>query len=308
MRELQTQNKDQFFINFKSLVSSERKLTAEVLEYVKEADRRKLYLDFGYTSLFAFLTKELGYAAASAQRRIEAARLLKELPEIKSDLESGELNLTQVSLVAQNIKAAQKLGRGKIDAAKEEDIYSSAEKKLELLNAVKGQDVKSSQKILAQKLDIPVQTFERTRIQQDESIRAEIFLTKAQMQLLERVKELISHTDPNPKLSEVFEKLAQFYIEKKDPAQPKITRHNFRSEVTEQQTGRRPIATAVKREIFQRDQVCQWKEVGSENICGSKFRLQLDHIYSVSKGGQNETRNLQLLCAVHNQRKFQLMG
>ena len=117
MRELQTQSKDQFFMNFKNLVSSKRKLTAEVLEYVKEADRRKMYLDFGYTSLFAFLTKELGYAAASAQRRIEVARLLKELPEIKLDLESGELNLTQVSLVAQNIKAAQKWERTKIDTA-----------------------------------------------------------------------------------------------------------------------------------------------------------------------------------------------
>ena len=173
---------------------------------------------------------------------------------------------------------------------------------------MKGQDVKSSQKILAQKLDIPVQVFERTRIQQDESVRIEIQLSKEQVELLERAKELISHSDPNPKMSDLIEKLAQFYIDKKDPLTKKLTRHNFQSEVTQRQTGRKSIATAVKREVFQRDQVCQWKEAGFENICGSKFQLQLDHIYSVSKGGQNETRNLQLLCAVHNKRKFQLMG
>lgn len=39
--------------HLKSLVSSEREILKEILIHIAEADRRRLYLDFGYPSLFA---------------------------------------------------------------------------------------------------------------------------------------------------------------------------------------------------------------------------------------------------------------
>jgi hypothetical protein len=60
----------------KQLVASERKITAEIIEHIQEIDQKKIYLQMGFPNLYAFLTEYIGYTAASAQRRIEAARLL----------------------------------------------------------------------------------------------------------------------------------------------------------------------------------------------------------------------------------------
>src|SRR5580700_6327257 len=89
---------------FKILVLHERKITAEVVDYLREIDRRKVYLELGYTSSFSFLTKGLGYSPSAAQRRIDSARLMQMVPEIKNDLQAGSLNLTQVAIIAQAIR------------------------------------------------------------------------------------------------------------------------------------------------------------------------------------------------------------
>lgn len=60
----------------KNLVAEERKLTAKILEYLREVERRNIFLEMGYPSLFEFCTKELGYAEGSAHRRISAMRLI----------------------------------------------------------------------------------------------------------------------------------------------------------------------------------------------------------------------------------------
>src|SRR5580693_8569329 len=89
---------------FEKLVSLERRTTADIIDCLKEIDRRRIYLQLGHTSLFSYLTKGLGYTPSSAQRRIDAARLLQTLPEIKNDLESGSLNLMQISMLSQAIR------------------------------------------------------------------------------------------------------------------------------------------------------------------------------------------------------------
>ena len=53
-------------------VSKERALTTEVLEFLREVDRRRLYAESGYSSLWEFCVKELGYTEGSASRRISS--------------------------------------------------------------------------------------------------------------------------------------------------------------------------------------------------------------------------------------------
>ena len=67
----------QLFASFENLVRSERKVTAQVLECIAEIDRRKIYLEKNFTSLFDYLVKDLGYSPGAAMRRIDAARLLE---------------------------------------------------------------------------------------------------------------------------------------------------------------------------------------------------------------------------------------
>jgi DNA-binding GntR family transcriptional regulator len=80
----------------KSLVAKERELLHEILLRIREVDSRKLYLERGYSSLFDYLTREIGYSCASAQRRIDAVRLSRDIPEVMERVGSGELNLSQI--------------------------------------------------------------------------------------------------------------------------------------------------------------------------------------------------------------------
>lgn len=83
----------------KKLASAEREATVKILHHLKEIERRKLYIEMDYSSLFAYCVHELGYSESAAQRRIVAARDLAEMPEIESKIERGTLTLTNISLV-----------------------------------------------------------------------------------------------------------------------------------------------------------------------------------------------------------------
>jgi hypothetical protein len=88
----------------KILVLKEREVLVKLLHHVKEIDNRKLYSDLGFSSLFTYLTKGLGYSESAAGRRIQAARLLKSHPEIEAKIEKGSLNLTNLNQVAFALK------------------------------------------------------------------------------------------------------------------------------------------------------------------------------------------------------------
>lgn len=64
----------------RSLVSREKEIVVEVIEYLKEIELRKLHLARGYSSMFAFATEFLNYSEAEAHIRIQASRLTQALP------------------------------------------------------------------------------------------------------------------------------------------------------------------------------------------------------------------------------------
>jgi hypothetical protein len=59
---------------------------------------------------------------------------------------------------------------------------------------------------------------------------------------------------------------------------------------------REAIPERVRHEVWRRDR-------GSCVECGSRARLEFDHIVPVSRGGSNTTRNVELRCEPCNRRK-----
>ncbi len=59
---------------------------------------------------------------------------------------------------------------------------------------------------------------------------------------------------------------------------------------------REPIPERVRNEVWRRDR-------GTCIECGSRERLEFDHIVPVSRGGSNTARNLELRCEPCNRRK-----
>jgi hypothetical protein len=64
----------------------------------------------------------------------------------------------------------------------------------------------------------------------------------------------------------------------------------------EARPARPPIPESVRNEIWRRDQ-------GRCVDCGSKERIEFDHIIPISRGGSNTARNIELRCETCNRRK-----
>jgi hypothetical protein len=101
----------------KSLAQKERTLTTQILWHLREIDRRKLYADLKYSSLWEYVIKELGYSEGTAYRRIAAARALAAMPELEAKLNQGSLNLTAVAAVLKEFKGASTAERREVFAA-----------------------------------------------------------------------------------------------------------------------------------------------------------------------------------------------
>ena len=69
-----------------------------------------------------------------------------------------------------------------------------------------------------------------------------------------------------------------------------------RRQLRENGATREPIPSHVRREVWRRDQ-------GKCVRCGSREKLEFDHIVPVARGGSNTARNLELLCEACNRSK-----
>ncbi|OYZ16187.1 MAG: hypothetical protein B7Y39_16035 [Bdellovibrio sp. 28-41-41] len=301
LKKVTNQNLDS---NLKLLVTNEREILSEILIHIAEVERRKLYLTYGYCSLFEYLTKRIGYANGSAQRRIDAARLSFDAPDVIEKLESGELNLAQVSLLQKSIREVQASSKTKIEPQVKEDLVEKLSNK----------SFTESEVLVSQALNIKPKEYTKTMHQKDESIRLEITFTKVQWAKLVKMRELLSNSLPyGNSWDQVLEYVSESVIQKKDKSQvvtkkstvdrEKVNKESNSSSFKPEypvKVARKVIPRVVQRKIFQRDQCCQYKDKNTGKQCESKWRLTIDHIRPVWAGGGNTSENLRVLCANHN--------
>jgi hypothetical protein len=87
-----------------NLVKIERETTLQILEYLSEMDRRRLWLKEGYSSLFDFCVRHLKYSDGETARRIQASRTLNKFEEeVRPVLEKDELSLTSLCLLSPHL-------------------------------------------------------------------------------------------------------------------------------------------------------------------------------------------------------------
>jgi hypothetical protein len=90
-------------------LSSERLIVCRFLVLLMELDRRQLYRNVGFPSLFHWLTRGLGLSESSAAKRIQVTRLLTRLPNIRESvfamLRAGDMHLAGLSVLAPHLTA-----------------------------------------------------------------------------------------------------------------------------------------------------------------------------------------------------------
>lgn len=205
--EIKNQDSKTLIENFRGLVRQERKLTAEIVEYIKEIDQRQLFLELGFPNLFEYLTRGEGYTAGAAQRRIDSARILREIPELKKDIQEGTVNIMQLAMVAKCIRAKEK----------QSVVEVSTEDKKEMIALIQNQSVAESEKRIVQHLDLEVIEQSKIKYQSNESVRLEATLSKKEFEDFRRVSELLSNTIFNAGPREIVAFLCQEFLKRKDP-------------------------------------------------------------------------------------------
>jgi 5-methylcytosine-specific restriction endonuclease McrA len=116
--------------------------------------------------------------------------------------------------------------------------------------------------------------------------------------LLREAQELLSHAIPNRNATEVLKRVLRDWV---------MAERRRKYGLTDKPRARRSagdgryVPEAVRREVFKRDGGrCTF--VGDNGRrCGSRNRLEFDHIQPVARGGRTCTENLRLRCRTHNQ-------
>lgn len=293
----------------KCLVSEEKKLVHQVLLHLRMVDDLKLHLEQGFPSLFVFCCEELGYSEPEAHIRIQAMRLLKSMPEIESQLASGQLSLSVAA------RAQGAFRRGRVGEVRRREIVA----------ALAGTSVREAERKLA---DFFPQAPEpdRKRILAGGEERWEFTASAKLVEKVRRLKNLLAHRNPNFSRAELLEYLVDRELgrlEESAHAAPVLGARKVKSgaiaqagsaedgsgdslePVLEKPRGQiRYVSAQLKREVKKRDQNrCQYVDPRTGRACRSEFGLEIDHVLPVALGGKRELENLQLLCDAHNRWK-----
>jgi hypothetical protein len=300
-----------------SLVVQEKQLLTKVLHHLREFDRRRLFSAMGYTSLFDYAVRKLGYSEDQAYRRIAAMRLMKDMPGLDRELESGRLTLTHIGIAQAAFKREREAGNA-----------FSVEKKTATLKSIAGLSTRDAE---ARILEISPKSQDlEDRVEQvsHEKIEVQFEADLALKEKLDRLRGLLAHKSPGISLAEMMDWLCDLGIEKLDkgameekkkkkanrllvprdqsnaavPAAPRVESdaNSGSTSVPEINPGSKPTSEpASKAETIRR----VWRRDRSQcTSCGSRYALQTDHILPKALGGADTEQNLRLLCRHCNQR------
>lgn len=265
-------------IDTKNLAKGERDLSLKVLHHLKEIERRRLFSDLRYSSLFEYAVKELGYSEPEAARRIKSARLLDEIPEIEQKIEEGVLNLTNVAMAGQLFK--------------NEEIID-VEVKKEIMKEIENKTKRECETILLKYVEVPSLPREIIKPVMVEFQMVRMNLSNDTVKILDELKAITAHQrlSTDELMQKTFKLAVLEFKTKKFKLNAKFTTP------VESPCETRYISSQIKKEVYLRDK-------GKCQNCKSDYKLEYDHILPFNQGGKSTLSNLRLLCFSCNQRRL----
>tara|TARA_Y100000590_G_scaffold283855_2_gene319393 strand:+ start:79392 stop:80237 length:846 start_codon:yes stop_codon:yes gene_type:complete len=251
------------------LVKIERRAHFHLLEHLQEVQRRRLYADLGYSSMFKYLTRELKYSEGAAVRRVNTLRLSNKVPAVKKLIQSGELSL-EVASKAQNF--SQNLSPTKTKQILQKLKFKSNDEAKRILNDFTQGDTAA----------MPLRDIKKPI--SNSQTRVHLTLENKTLNLLEKFKAIKKFNSDEALLF-----LLNLGFEEID-SKIQITKNS-------KGTQGRSIPSNVKKEILKRSNyICEFKG------CDEIKNLEFEHIIPFAKGGLHTLENIKLYCRTHNQR------
>ena len=96
---LREMDDSEFHHQFEMNASAEHSSTVKMLHFLNDLERRKSYLDLGYSSVFDYCVRKVKYSSSQAGRRIQAARCCRRYPEAWGYLREREVCIMTLAMI-----------------------------------------------------------------------------------------------------------------------------------------------------------------------------------------------------------------
>jgi hypothetical protein len=305
VRMLKKLSKEELLSKAKALAAEERRVTLELIEALREVERRMLFAELGYGSLFEFAVEYLGMSKGSAYRRVQASRLIRDVPEARERLLSGELSLTNAVRVEAACRSDRQLVKAEVARQVTGLSQDDCERKLFELSPQ----------------SVPR---ERERIVSPQERELRVVVSEGVYQKIERLRGLLAHAEPEASLARLIEVMADATIAREEKRRGlRATKSGVAVNGNSDQLAsirpaagrneglksgiRIPLSRPLQRRVWTQAQgCCEYEHEGRR--CSSRYRLEIDHRIPLALGGSNDFSNLRLLCRAHNRQQAQAMG
>ena len=236
---------DRLLERTKELSGIEHHLEVVVIDHLREIDKRRLYLRRGFSSLFDYAVRELGYSDAAAWRRIKAMRLCADVDGVRERLQNGSMTLNAAAQLQHAFdrqerkkkRAARSApgGTGFGAAAQSQNGSApprSAERKpapaavlapearRELVEQAAGKSSRQVMQLLAEVDPELAAPADRVRPLGGGRWELKAVIDDECRRGLERLKGLLSHVDPHMTVGQLMGRLVREGLDRHDPARP----------------------------------------------------------------------------------------
>jgi len=306
---LRTLSDDELHLSTLKTSDVQREVTLELLNHLNEVDRRRLYSKYNCSSLHGYCVQELKMTSGTSCHHIDAARLLRQLPQLEEKLMSGAIAMTTIASAESFFKREARSGN-KFDA----------EKKQEVLAQLESVSTREAEKVLISHSSKPeILLKEKITQKTEQLVELKVHLDDETMAMLERLKEIWSHAMPHASFADLIKRAAKETVEKNDPlkkaersearvqkahAVDKQDSKSVKAESPDSEQTPAPGSKAeIRRQIWKRDQAqCTFVDSRTGERCRAKHFVEEDHIVPKAMGGEYTAENIRLRCRAHNQR------
>ena len=303
-----------------------KRAEAELIEILQQVEKHRVFIRRGHSSLFSYVTKELGLSESTAYSLITVARKARQVPELKAEIRSGRMTLSNARRVASVLTAENK--KDWIQAACE---LSSRQLEKEIVKVCPQEAIR-----------------ERATYTSKDRVKLELGLSEREMLKLRRVQDLLSQSKKRPvSLEETIAALTSEFLTRHDPVE-KAKRHQVKKGpengrdrkqvfpkrlvtrreemdtgqkvsglpatpvaapiVTQRRpvpsqhktTSRESIPAAILHQVNLRDQRKCMHILADGTHCNQSRWIEVHHKIAVSQGGPNTFENLITLCSTHH--------
>jgi hypothetical protein len=312
------------------LLRDEQHAMADFLVALAEFDQRRAWIALGHASLFASLTQRLELSKAAAFFRMKAAELIQHHPDVVEPLRDGRLCLTTVASLARVLTPENRAevlprffhrSKQEAKALAAELLPASSLPRRTVINAVPASPPRTapapaetgSQRVFLGEpestigadsllVSIPVEPASVLRVEPLTASERRVHLTvsPAFIEKLEEARLALSHSLPGATVEDVLSAGLDLVLERDRKKKGIVPKPRPAPAKAPAEPGADYVPAAVRREVWQRDGGrCQWK-MDSGEICGSRLRVELDHVNLRCRGARPIASELRLLCRFHN--------